>query len=246
MDKKYFLASDTVRGLLLALLGSLLSRTGLPVASPDLEQIVTALMQLGGLAWAAWGRAKAAQPLTLNRPAAQLLLLALLLPSLAAVGCATPNSAPEQTVRASAGVLLQGYAAADAAYLQLQADGHLSSGILQDVAKGLDRAKPLVVAYARLAALQSRMDAYHQAKVTAESAGQQAPAFDIMVPPERVLLAWEAVAAALGKDVIKPESGEAAVLAFLSTHLGQLYDLASMAVDELGNNLNAAKTAKES
>lgn len=64
---KFFLDSNTIRGLLATLIGLVATVAGQQMSEDEIAQIVGPLVTLGGLLWAAYGRWKASQPLTTKK-----------------------------------------------------------------------------------------------------------------------------------------------------------------------------------
>jgi hypothetical protein len=166
-----------------------------------------------------------------------LILVLLLLGLAGCSACGSKDLTPAETGRASAGALLTAYESAHAAYLQvvpgLPADAKEVAET--KVAPLLDRAKPVVVLYGRLAALMTRVDNWRAATAEAQANGGQAPDFSTYVPPDILRDLVAGTAAALGQ----PEAtGSGVTLAdALLARSGDIYNLALALISEAANLL---------
>jgi hypothetical protein len=97
MDKN-FLASKTIQGVLVTLLGILLPKFGLDLGGEEVSQVAEALLILAGIGWTVYGRAKASGGLTVGKAknAAPLVLVLVMLPGLLG-GCAATTSGTRGT-----------------------------------------------------------------------------------------------------------------------------------------------------
>lgn len=250
MEAKHPLQSMTVWGLLVSLAAMLLQQFGLDASEDAVAELVAAVVQVVGLVLAVYGRGNATTKLKWLSDISQAvsgkgvktsLGIVLALSCCAVTACGGKNLTASEQARSSADVLLAAYQAADATYVQLRDTKALPDSQLKVVAHGLERSKLAIAAIGRLASLQSRVDGFIRAR--ADSPGSP-PAFEDYVPRAAVATTVSYVSLAVDSAVGVPQ-GEQAVLAFLSSHIGVLYGLATDALNGVAADLSTTNPPEQ-